>query len=82
MIPDPDEFADWAPRLCSHCEGPLTWPCLSLATRNGPVHLHANCIWPFVEVLVDDLLRIAHQHPEQLNEDWGWAKKFREKDDK
>ncbi len=74
MIPSSPQFANLPRRNCFHCNKPLTFPC-SYMERNGvTISFHADCIHPFRTELLDDLLRIKGQHPDQLKE-WDFAVK-------
>lgn len=66
MIPTLEEFQQWAPRECAMCHQPLTWPCISLPIPRGAIHLHPDCIWPFLCLLLDEQMRLNGNHPDQL----------------
>ncbi len=72
MILSKDDFANLPIRNCFHCDKPLTIPSCYMERRGICIALHADCIHPFRTELLDDLLRIKGQHPDQLKE-WDFA---------
>lgn len=61
---------------CFYCGKPAEYPGAWIPGESTPFYLHHACIWPFIKHVMEYLLRLEGEHPEDLDE-----KRRKEKDD-